>query len=80
MGHRVLALEAHDGVWTEDRRGVLSLDSALVEIVHARRSEGDGAVLRRAHHQQPRPRVRGQPGDQARMELFELLHRQAVVP
>ena len=79
VGHRVLALEAHDRVLAEERRRVLALDPVLVEVADAPRPEGDGAVLRRADHQEADARVRGQRRDQLRVQVLELLDRQAVV-
>ena len=50
VGHRVLALEAHDRVRAEQRRRVLALDPVLVEVAHALRAEDDRAELLRADH------------------------------
>ena len=44
MGHRILALQAHDRMRAEDRRRILTFDPVLVEVAHGRRPEGDGAV------------------------------------
>ena len=77
VGHRVLALEAHDRVRAEERRRVLALDVVLVEVADAARPEDHGAALARPDHQQPDARVRRQRGDEVRVELLELLDASA---
>ena len=79
VDHLVLALEAHDRVRPEQGRRVLALDPVLVEVARPVRPEDDRAVRLRADQQQPDARMGRDRGDEARMELLELLDRQAVI-
>ncbi len=79
VGHRVLALEAHDRVRPEDRRRVLAFDPVLVEEPGALRSEDDRAEGLRADEQHPDTGMRRDRRDETRVQLLELLHREAVI-
>ena len=80
VGHRVLALEAHDRVLAEEGRRVLALDPVLVEIADALRRR---RPPRRAPRSGPSAaRRRDAPASvptRFGMELLELLDRQPVV-
>ena len=79
VGHRVLALHAHDRVRPEQGGGVLAVDVVLVEVPDALRAEDDRAALARADHEHRHARMGGECRDEPRVQLLELLDRQPVV-
>src|SRR5436190_2856979 len=79
MGHRVLAPQAHDRVWPEQSRRILTLDLVSVEEPRPVGAEHDRAELPRAHHQHRDAGVRGDRRDETRVKFLELLDRQPMV-
>src|SRR6185436_16758912 len=64
---------------TEERRRILALDAVLVEIPDSVPPEDHGSARRRANHHQADARVGRHRRDKVRMEVLELLDREAMV-
>ena len=79
VGHRVLALQAHDRVRSEELRRVLAFDAILVEVPGALRAEDHGPVLPRSNHHQAHAWMRGDRGHQPRVQFLELFDRQSLI-